>query len=123
MRSLCRFGAVRKIRNSTQPCWKNLGTAFRRLPGQEAKSIQCYRRALRIYTPAANSRKCAALHNNPGNAFLSLPCTEAKVISRNARRALRHFDRALHLQSDQPERRAYAITRHNRAQALKRLSE
>jgi len=101
---------------------ENLGTAFRHLPGQEAKSIQCYRRALRIYTPAANAGKCAALHNNLGNAFLALPATEAEAISRNARRALRHFDRALDLLSDQPQISAYGIAQHNRGQAQKRMA-
>jgi tetratricopeptide (TPR) repeat protein len=101
---------------------ENLGTAYRRLAGLKVagsitKSIQCYRRALWIYIPAANSNKCAAVHNNLGNAYLSLPG------DRNTRRALRHFDRALRLQSQEKERRTYGITQFNRAQAYLRLAQ
>lgn len=99
---------------------ENLGTAYRRLP-DFLKSIQCYRRALWVHNPTANPEKCAALQNNLGNAFLSLPDSGGNA-ARNARRALRHFDRALGLQSSQTESRQYGITQYNRALAHIRLA-
>jgi tetratricopeptide (TPR) repeat protein len=105
---------------------ENLGSAYRRLscgcPGDNiGKSIKCYRRALRIYAPARYPDKSAALENNLGNAYLSLPETDLKNQLRNARRALRHFDRALRVQCRDRSSRAYGITQYNRAQAHYRL--
>jgi tetratricopeptide (TPR) repeat protein len=97
---------------------ENLGTAYRQL-AQAGKSIRCFRQALWIYTPAANPEKCAALHNNLGNTILSFPGD----IARNARRALRHFDRALGLQAQHPDTRPYGVTQYNRAQAYVRLGD
>ncbi len=101
---------------------ENLGSAYRRLssggPGDNVKqSIRCYQRALRICPPC----RSAALHCNLGNAYLSLPGTGEGSAARNARRALRHFDRALGLQSRDPGSRAYGITQYNRALAFHRL--
>ncbi len=100
---------------------ENLGSAHRRLSGIN-ECIKCYRRALRIYTAASRPAKSAALENNIGNAFLSLPDSDRETNARNARRALRHFDRALRMQSQDQRSRAYGITQYNRAQAYCRLA-
>jgi len=105
---------------------ENLGTAYRRLPAADGSNVQnsikCYRRAMHIYAAAAYPDKNASLHNNLGNAFLPLPGADAGLITRNARRALRHFDRALRIQSTDGSSRAYGITQYNRAQAYLRLA-
>lgn len=106
---------------------ENLGSAYRRLSvsgtGEPVKeSIRCYRRALRIYAVASRPEKSAALENNLGNAFLSLPDSDRQTNARNARRALRHFDRALGMQSRNKGSRAYGITQYNRAQAYCRMA-
>ena len=94
----------------------NLGTAYRRVhnPGG---SVQCYRRALRFPAARSNPEKRATLENNLGNAILSLPEPDPRTGARNARRALRHFDRALR----DSRGRALAIAQYNRAQAYLRL--
>jgi tetratricopeptide (TPR) repeat protein len=107
---------------------ENLGSAYRSLsggaPGDNVKkSIRCYQRALRVYVPASHPDKSAAVENNLGNAYLSLPETDEKTKARNARRALRHFDRALRIQSRDKSSRAYGITQYNRAQANCRLTK
>ncbi len=105
---------------------ENLGSAYRRLAdslgGNVKKSIKCYQRALRIYAPATHPDKSAALENNLGNAYLSLLEADQKTRVRNARRALRHFDRALRVQGRDRCSRAYGITQYNRAQAHYRLA-
>jgi tetratricopeptide (TPR) repeat protein len=106
---------------------ENLGTAYRRLPAGSAdrhvkECIQCYRQALRVYALATHPEKNAALQNNLGNAFLSLPETDESTAVRNAWRALRHFDRALRVQSGDKSSRAYGITQYNCAQAYFRLA-
>lgn len=107
---------------------ENLGSAYRRLSGgglgdNVKKSIKCYWRALRIYAPATHPDKNAALHNNLGNAYLSLPETDGRAKARNARRALRHFGRALRVQHQYKHSRAYGITQYNRAQAYCHLAQ
>lgn len=97
---------------------ENLGTAYRQL-ANPLRSIHCFRQALWIYTPAANAEKCATLHNNLGNAFLSAPGD----LARNARRALRHFERALDLRSEHADIRAYGVTQYNRGQAYTRMGD
>jgi tetratricopeptide (TPR) repeat protein len=107
---------------------ENLGSAYRRLTGRgdgksAAKSIDCYHRALRIWNQRSHPRKYAALHNNIGNAFLSLPDTDEETQTRNLRRALRHFDRALRVQLLDKPSQAYGITQYNRAQAYRLLDQ
>lgn len=98
---------------------ENLGAAWRQLPGDRAanvrKALECYRGALRVYTPAVFPLQNAGLHNNIGNAWLSLDG------ARNARRALRHFNRALALRA--PRGADYAATQYNRGHAFLRLGE
>jgi tetratricopeptide (TPR) repeat protein len=102
---------------------ENLGTAYRRLSGENVgKCIRCYRQALRVYVAGKYPQKNAALQNNMGNAFLSLPQRDDAHAVHNARRALRHFDRALGIQSADKTSRAYGITQYNRAQAYLRLA-
>jgi tetratricopeptide (TPR) repeat protein len=102
---------------------ENLGTAYRRLSGADVrKCIGCFRKALHVYTAAAYPGKCAAVESNLGNVFLSLPAADAGSSDRNARRALRHFDRALGLQTRDTATRGYAVTQYNRAQAYLRLA-
>jgi tetratricopeptide (TPR) repeat protein len=106
---------------------ENLGSAYRRIVdstgGNVRKSIKCYQRALRIYTAATHPDKSAALENNLGNAYLSLLEKDEKTRVRNARRALRHFDRALRIQSRDRCSPVYGITQYNRAQAHYRLAQ
>jgi tetratricopeptide (TPR) repeat protein len=107
---------------------ENLGTAYRRLQeGDSAdnirKSIQCYQRALRVRGTALNPSRVAALHNNLGNAFLSLPWDDQRIRERNAHRALRHFDRALQIESQNRSGRIYGITQYNRGQAYRILED
>ena len=104
---------------------ENLGTAFRRLTAGDAgenvrKAIGCYHGALRI-CPLGEASRRAALENNLGNAFLSLPEADEKLRKRHAQRALRHFDRALGMQPGGRSSRGYGITLFNRAQAFRRL--
>lgn len=94
----------------------NLGTAYRRVHNL-AGSVRCYRRALRFPAARSNPEKRATLENNLGNAILSLPEPDQRTGARNARRALRHFDRALR----DSRGRALAIAHYNRAQAYLRL--
>lgn len=107
---------------------ENLGAAYRHLPlpqraGGIRQAIDCYRRALAIYTRLRYPQKHASLHNNLGNVFLMLAEGAPAVIERNARRALRHFDRALRIQSCEPLSRAFGITQYNRAQACLLLGD
>lgn len=106
---------------------ENLGSAYRSLPESDAgggvrKSIHLYRHALAIYSRSAYPGKNAALQNNLGNAYLSLPETDDATAIRNARRALRHFDRALSVRSRDRHSRDFGITQYNRAQAYFRLA-
>lgn len=105
---------------------ENLGTAYRRFPAQDDRhikeSIQCYRRALAVCVRSTHPEQNAALQNNLGNAFLSLPESDERVATRNAARALRHFERALCLQSGNTLSREFAITQYNCAQAHFRLA-
>ncbi|MDR3698282.1 MAG: hypothetical protein P4L56_01525 [Candidatus Sulfopaludibacter sp.] len=94
----------------------NLGTAYRRVHNLDL-CINCYRRALRFQATRSNPEKRATLENNLGNAILSLPEPDERTAARNARRALRHFDRALR----DSRGRALAIAQYNRAQAYLRL--
>jgi tetratricopeptide (TPR) repeat protein len=106
---------------------ENLGSACRRLAGgleeHVRESIRCYLRALKLCAADSRSGKRAALQNNLGNAFLSLPGADPHTQIRNARRALLHFDRALHDQLSDRSSRAYGITQYNRAQAYFRLAQ
>jgi len=95
----------------------NLGTAYRRAHDLD-RSIQCYRRALRFQAARSNPEKRATLENNLGNTILSLPEPDQSTGARNARRALRHFNRALR----DSRGRALAIAQYNRAQAYLRLN-
>lgn len=106
---------------------ENLGTAYRRLPPPDTARglrmcVYCYRRALAVYTPAGYPERNATVQNNLGNAYLTLAATEAPYAARHLRRALRHFERALRIQSANPHSRAFGITQYNRAQAYVRLS-
>ncbi len=97
----------------------NMATAYRHV-NDLANCIRCYRQALATRTVRENPDKRVALENNLGNAFLSLPDADEKLAARNARRALRHFDRALNLSQDS-HGRLFGITQYNRAQAYLRL--
>lgn len=105
---------------------ENLGTAYRqRTTGDKAANVhsamQCYRRALRLSPVATVPARWAALHNNLGNACLSLPCPDLSLRDSHARHALRHFDLALRVRTLQRGLFDYAVTKLNRAQACFRL--
>jgi tetratricopeptide (TPR) repeat protein len=93
---------------------QNLGAAYRQA-GDCRAAIDCCRLALRVYTVKADPARNAALHNNLGNAYLSIPGT------RNARRALRHLERALEIRTRAAAPADYAVTQFNRGTALVRL--
>ena len=93
---------------------ENLGSAYRELR-QYGDAIACYRSALRVYTISAWPLQNAALHNNLGNIYLAMAGT------RQARRALRHLDRALAVRTRELSPLDYAVTQFNRGHALARL--
>jgi len=64
----------------------------------------------------------AGLHNNLGNAYLSLSFADPASVSKNLRRASRHFDRALRLCTSVDCSSDYAITQFNRGTAFLRLA-
>ncbi|MFZ0913100.1 MAG: hypothetical protein WBQ76_04665 [Candidatus Korobacteraceae bacterium] len=105
---------------------ENLGTAYRqRIAGDRTANVhnamQCYRRALRLSPVATVPARWAALHNNLGNACLSLPCPDLSLRDSHARHALRHFDLALRVRTLERSLFDYAVTKLNRAQACFRL--
>ena len=109
------------------PSWKTWavpGGVFRL--GDDAsharRAIACYRRALAVYGRPRYPEKFAALENNLGNAYLSLPDENQGATMRHARRALRHFERALAVTRRDPHSRAFGVTQYNRAQAYLRLA-
>ncbi len=107
----------------------NLGTAYRELKSGNrarnvARAIGCYRAALRVRTAAAAPLKNAGLHNNLGNAYVTLAQIDREHAAKHARRALRHFDLALHFYSRTEHPCDYALTQFNRGHAwLLALSE
>jgi hypothetical protein len=68
-----------------------------------------------VYSAAREPARYAALHNNIGNAYLSMPGT------RNARRALHHLERALAFRTRAAAPAEYAVTQLNRGTAFARL--
>lgn len=105
---------------------QNLGTAWRALPGGNKrcnvrKAIDCYQRAFRAYRGKAFRQKRATLHNNLGNAYLSLAATGERR-NLNVRRALRHFSLALKTFTRHSHPREYAVSQFNRGQAFLELS-
>lgn len=102
---------------------ENLGTAYRELlagnrQASLVKSIRCYRKALRVYTPSSFPRENAAVHNNLGNTLLSLAAADRPRGVRHAQGALHHFARALRFRSRDSFPGDYATTQFNRGQAL-----
>jgi tetratricopeptide (TPR) repeat protein len=106
---------------------QNLGTAYRGLANCEgasyvSKAIHCYRHALRIRRAADFPRQHAVLHNNLGNAYLTLPVEGPERKRRRGLLALRHFDRALTVATQDRFPKEYAVTQFNRGSALVRLA-
>ena len=106
---------------------ENLGTAYRELPtGDKAvnvrKAILCYRQALQVYTLARFPLKNAGLHNNLGNAYVSLPCSDSSSVRRNMHRALRHYERAARVRTKSSFPGDYAVIQFNRGSAFLRLA-
>jgi tetratricopeptide (TPR) repeat protein len=102
---------------------ENLGAAYRSLPNGDRRTntwraVSCYCRALRIYRAARYPVENAAVHNNLGNAYVSIPARDAGEKDRHVRRALRHFERALRVRTKQAYPRDYAVTQFNRGQAF-----
>lgn len=102
---------------------ENMGTACRaQLTGDKAanvrRAIQCYRRALRISRADSAPQQWARLHNNLGNAYLTLP-PEQSSVSRVAlaRKAIRHFNLALRVRTREQSPFDYGVTQMNRGQA------
>ncbi len=107
---------------------QNLGTAYRALPegdraGNIRKAIGCYRCALQIYSARIFPLENAGLHNNLGNAFLTLPGMSQPAKNRHIRLALRHFERALKTRTRADHPCDYAETQLNRGQALLALKD
>lgn len=105
---------------------ENLGTAYRRRTMGDKlanirRAIQCYRRALRLCTATSAPAHWAALHNNLGNACLSLPSTGRETSASHARHAIHHFDLALQVRTRERNLFDYGVTRLNRGQACLQL--
>lgn len=104
---------------------QNLGTAYRHLvdnsPKNAANVLRCYRTALRIYRRNGRSDKCADVHNNLANAYLTLPEPQPSSC-RNVRRALRHYLLALEVRTRTDKPHDYAVTQFNCGQAYLRLA-
>jgi tetratricopeptide (TPR) repeat protein len=103
----------------------NLGTAYRELSngdrtGSVRQAICCHARAHHVYRPAAYPLQNANLHNNLGNAFLSLAAVDITNVSKNVRRAVRHFELALRVRNRHERPCDYAVTQLNRGQAFLR---
>lgn len=103
----------------------NLGTAYRELPdpgraGNVRQAIGCYAQAHHVYGPAAYPLQNANLHNNLGNAFLSLAAADMTKASKNIRCALHHFELALRVRNKRERPCDYAVTQLNRGQAFLR---
>jgi tetratricopeptide (TPR) repeat protein len=102
---------------------QNLGTAYRQIGSGDKtanvlKATDCYRRALQVYDLAGFPAQNAALHNNFGNAYLSLAVTDERIRRRCARRALEHLDRALRVRTRAEYPIDFAVTQYNRGQAF-----
>jgi tetratricopeptide (TPR) repeat protein len=105
---------------------QNLGTAFRELKTGDRESnvrraLSCYRQALHIYRKES-PRENASVHNNIGNALLSLVSRDPKRSIRRATMALRHFEQSLAVVPKEQAPDVYAIAQFNCGQALLRLA-
>ena len=101
----------------------NLGTAYRELPNGDRVSnvrqaICCYVRAHHVYCPTDYPLQNSNLHNNLGNAFLSLAAVDMTNALKNTRRAIRHFGLALKVRNRGERPCDYAVTQLNRGQAF-----
>jgi tetratricopeptide (TPR) repeat protein len=102
---------------------QNLGTAYRQLKTGDKtanvlKATDCYRRALQVYDLASFPVQHAALHNNFGNAYLSLAMVKDGIKQRCAQHALEHLNRALRVRTRAEYPEDYAVTQYNRGQAF-----
>jgi tetratricopeptide (TPR) repeat protein len=105
---------------------QNLGTAYRQLYDGGSTNVQaairCYLSALRIWSRLKRPDREAELHNNLGNAYLSLAGSRDAQL-RNIRRAIDHLGRALAVRDRLQRPHEYAVTQFNIGQAfLKRAS-
>jgi tetratricopeptide (TPR) repeat protein len=105
---------------------QNAGTAYRRLKSGDPsasirKAIGCYHAALQALRGPSHDKKRGDLHQNLGNAYLSLAGLENDSV-RNCRRAVRHFSRALALRNREDSPFDYAAAQFSRGQALLRLA-
>ena len=105
---------------------QNLGTAYRELKiGNRAdnirKALHCYREALGVLRAPVASRRWAALHHDLGNAYLTLAFT-GESRSRNARRAIRHLNRALTVRTKLQSPFDYAATQLSRGEAFLQMA-
>jgi tetratricopeptide (TPR) repeat protein len=106
---------------------QNLGTAYRQLTtGDPSTNVQyalrCSWTALRIYRHRGRGDKCADVHNNIANAYLSLPEAQ-RPDCRSIRRALQHYLHALEVRTRTDRPHDYAVTQFNRGQGYLRLAK
>jgi tetratricopeptide (TPR) repeat protein len=102
---------------------QNLGIALREVrSGNHAENIKqsllCYRRALQVRRRWSHPRAYAALQINVGNSFVSLASVDKPNAIRHRLRALRHYDRALALCSEENLAGEYATVLFNRGETL-----
>jgi tetratricopeptide (TPR) repeat protein len=93
----------------------NLGNAYADLPtGDRAanleKAIECYRQALRFYTPEAAPLDYAMTQNNLGNAYADLPTGDRAA---NLEKAIECYRQALRFRTPEAAPLGYAMTQNN----------
>lgn len=123
MRSQAGEGARTLRRHHAKPGIGLPGAPRRDRAANVRKAIGCYRRALCAYRAQIFPFENAAMHNNLGNAFFSVPATDQTAKNRNIWRASRHFERALEIRTRADHPCDYAETQLNRGQALLQLED
>lgn len=103
----------------------NLGLVYQSLVGfNQAKitdAINCYQRALRVFTRDAYPAEYAILHNNLATAYLSIPLTDERAKMREAL-AVQSFEAALEVVTIEDMPSEYAMLQNNLGNALQYAS-
>ena len=99
----------------------NLGLVLQALAGHRAAritdAVQCYHRALRVFTRGAHAQEFAILHNNLAIAYLSIPLTDERAKMREAL-AVQSFEEVLKVINLVDHPTEYAMIQNNLGNAL-----